>query len=198
MNSSVKVPRSDKVPPQKEPQTQQTPPPNEPEPPMPPSLPPSRPSTGGGGALMAAVSKNDVDAAKALLESGADVNERVKLSSMFDATKTIGDKTLGKKFEKGNTPLHLAVIRNNPDMVELLLEYGANKHAQNPAGNTPMRLSKGKDPKIAELLGATSKSSVMNSTAKGLKHKRKSRKTRKSRKSRKTRKSRKSRKYRRH
>ena len=131
--------------------------------------------------LITAVSKNDVDAAKALLESGADVNERVKLGSKFNENEFIRNK-FG---DKGNTPLHLAVIRNNPDMVELLLEYGANKHAQNPAGNTPMRLSKGKDPKIAELLGATSESSAMNSTAKGLKHKRKSRKTRKSRKSRK-------------
>jgi hypothetical protein len=145
------------------------------------------------GALIAAVSKNDVEAVSNLLQRGADVNERVKLSSTFDAMKKFGDGTLGEKFEgKGNTPLHLAVIRNNPDIVQLLIRNGADLDAQNPAGNTPLQLAK--NPNISKLLLEKGASA---SSAKGGKYKRKSRKYRKSRKSRKSKRSRKSRKYRR-
>ena len=145
------------------------------------------------GALISAVSKNDVKAVSNLLQRGADVNERVKLSSTFDAMKKFGDGTLGKKFEgKGNTPLHLAVIKNNPDIVKMLLENDADINAQNPAGNTPLQLAK--NPNIYNLLLEKGASA---SSAKGGKYKRKSRKSRNSRKSRKSKRSRKSRKYRR-
>jgi ankyrin repeat protein len=114
--------------------------------------------------LITAVSNNDMEAAKTLLESGADVNERVKLSSMFGNTiPKFGKKTIGEKFgDKGNTPLHLAVIRNSPDMASLLLEYGAHVNEKNRSGNTSLHLAKGKDAEIAKLL--LEKGADINST----------------------------------
>lgn len=41
----------------------------------------------------------------------------------------------------GNTPLHVAVMRNRFDCVMVLLTYGANAGAHGEHGNTPLHLA---------------------------------------------------------
>jgi catechol 2,3-dioxygenase-like lactoylglutathione lyase family enzyme len=57
------------------------------------------------------------------------------------------------RFESRRMPLHLAVITDKPDMVELLLELGVNPASQDDRGNTPLNYASAKtDPRIAAAL----------------------------------------------
>ena len=57
------------------------------------------------------------------------------------------------RFEHHRTPLHLAVLKNRPAMVQLLLELGADPRARDNRGYTPLNLAKPQtDPAIADLL----------------------------------------------
>ena len=67
--------------------------------------------------LYEAVSEGDLDLAKSLISSGADVN----------ATNNWGW-----------TPLYIASVNGNSDMVNLLISKGANLNAQNSEGMTPL------------------------------------------------------------
>lgn len=56
-------------------------------------------------------------------------------------------------FEQHRTPLHLAVLKNRPQMVALLLELGADPSAKDDSGSTPLNLvSAMTDKSIAGLL----------------------------------------------
>ena len=44
------------------------------------------------------------------------------------------------RFEQHRTPLHLAVLKNRPQMVALLLELGADPSARDDSGSTPLNL----------------------------------------------------------
>lgn len=69
--------------------------------------------------LLKVVAMNNLKFAKALIAKGAKVN--------------IADEHLG------NTPLHYAVIKKNPEMIKLLLSSGADMYAENNKGDTPAR-----------------------------------------------------------
>jgi ankyrin repeat protein len=57
------------------------------------------------------------------------------------------------RFEHRRMPLHFAVLHNRPDVVELLLELGANASVQDDRGNTPLNYASAKtNPRIAEAL----------------------------------------------
>lgn len=66
--------------------------------------------------LFKTVYKGHVATARALLEGGADVN----------------------KLTAAGAPLHIAVFKNNPDMISLLLEYGADVTQCEPEQGTPV------------------------------------------------------------
>lgn len=69
--------------------------------------------------LLKVVAMNNLKFAKALIAKGAKVN--------------IADEHLG------NTPLHYAVMKKNPEMIKLLLASGADMYAENNKGDTPAR-----------------------------------------------------------
>ena len=79
----------------------------------------------GNDPLCIAISKNDNQTAKKIIEYGADVNERYN----------------------GMTPLMLAARYNNVEMIKVLLENGAELSAKDERGNTAV--------KYAELSNAT-------------------------------------------
>src|SRR5258708_29499627 len=56
------------------------------------------------------------------------------------------------RFEHHPTPLHLAVLKNRPKMVKLLLELGADASAKDSSGYTPLSLA---TPKTNEAIAAT-------------------------------------------
>jgi uncharacterized glyoxalase superfamily protein PhnB len=59
------------------------------------------------------------------------------------------------RFEHHRTALHLAVVKNRPAMVRLLLELGADPRAKDDQGSTPLSLATARtDPAIADLLVA--------------------------------------------
>jgi hypothetical protein len=59
------------------------------------------------------------------------------------------------RFEHRATPLHLAVSKNRPDMVALLLDLGADPMGKDDRGRTPLsRTSSRTDKRIADLLVA--------------------------------------------
>ena len=77
----------------------------------------------GQSALSLAVFWRQKDAVKALLEKEADINS----SNGSDQ----------------NTPLHMATFVADAELVELLLEYGANPLAKNTRNETPLAVVRG-------------------------------------------------------
>jgi hypothetical protein len=70
------------------------------------------------------------------------------------------------RFEHHRTPLHLAVLKNRPEMVKLLLELGADAGAKDSRGYTPLNFARATtDASIAAMLiaaGANPKESCVN------------------------------------
>ena len=75
-------------------------------------------------ALHFAINMKDYAKAKSLIESGADVNKRIR---------------------KLCTPLHLAASSGQKDVAELLIAKGANMNIQDRRGQTPLHLAVGVD-----------------------------------------------------
>src|SRR5690606_15980590 len=74
-----------------------------------------------GSALTAAIEKNRVLHVKTLLQLGADAND----------------------WAFGNSALMLAAKKLNPEMVDLLLEHGAEAAVKGPHGKTALQLAEG-------------------------------------------------------
>jgi len=45
---------------------------------------------------------------------------------------------INSKNDEGKTALHYAIERNKPEVVKLLLEYGADLNIEDPKGSTPL------------------------------------------------------------
>ena len=71
---------------------------------------------------------------KQLIEKGADVSAKDK---------------------NGNTPLHAAAARDNPEIVSMLIGKGSDRNAVNSEGKTPLALSQEK--KLAKNIKLLSK-----------------------------------------
>jgi ankyrin repeat protein len=74
-------------------------------------------------ALYLAVDSRNISIASVILESGADVNQKV--------------------FVSGNRAIHAAVFNNDIAMTELLIQHGADLDAMNNLGSTPLGLVHG-------------------------------------------------------
>ena len=71
--------------------------------------------------LITSIYLNDIKNIKEALENGADVYFQDEQSGM--------------------SPLHVAILQNNRDIVELLLEKGADVNLQNNSGDTPLHFA---------------------------------------------------------
>lgn len=95
----------------------------------------------GGGLLSIAVSHRQIDAARLLLDLGADVDERVMLDELEEPTASWGG------------PLWLAALAGDREMTELLLDRGADPNANVYASGWPLRNAwKHKDGSVKRLL----------------------------------------------
>lgn len=74
-------------------------------------------SKGGLTAMVFAARQGSIEAAKALVEAGADINE--------------GDAD-------GHTPLLIAILNNHDDLAEMLIDKGADVNAADKDGRTPL------------------------------------------------------------
>ncbi len=106
------------------------------------------------GDLHVAVRSGEIDRVKALLQQGANVNERDSLggTALHDAAWA-GDLKMAEllldaradpnlpHLEGGSTPLHYAVITNHPEFVELLLGRGARLKTMSASGATALHLA---------------------------------------------------------
>jgi hypothetical protein len=72
---------------------------------------------------------DDLATAESLLKSGLDVNERI----------TVTDPTAGSPLN--TTPIHAAASAGKPDLIRLLLRFGANVQAEDSHGRTPIQLA---------------------------------------------------------
>lgn len=81
--------------------------------------------------LMSAVTRENLEVVRVLLENGADPN----LGCLENAEK----KNSSNKFSIG-LPLHLAVMKDKPEIMELLISFGANidGKSEGPDGWTPL------------------------------------------------------------
>ena len=59
---------------------------------------------------------------------------------VWAAIKAAGTHALSAHDAQGRTPLHIAALRGNPRLANLLLHNGADVNAQDNDGNTPMHL----------------------------------------------------------
>lgn len=102
-------------------------------------------------ALISAVAKNDLDAAKKLIEEKADINflGEKGYSPLHGASINGFDKMVKlllenkadtelKSLDGGFTALHFAAVEGHIDTVKILLEAGANPNSKDNWGNTPI------------------------------------------------------------
>lgn len=87
--------------------------------------------------LQQAIVESDIAKAKYCLENGADIELRI-LSAYIYADKRISTHFAADNIE-GHTPLHLAVLVGDPEMVQLLLSFSPDLESRiTPFGYTPL------------------------------------------------------------
>ena len=80
-------------------------------------------------ALHHAADNGQTDAVRLIVQHGTDVNHR---------TKHDGPSELNFGTFWGETPLHVAAVRGNKEMIEILLAGEANKTIKTAKGETPL------------------------------------------------------------
>lgn len=96
-----------------------------------------------GAPLHIAAKYDLMDAATLLIKNYVNINQQENISLI------VGGR--GSKSFPQVTPLHVAVIRNHPDMVKLLLENGADATIKDGNGKIAYELAKA-DPKLKDIV----------------------------------------------
>lgn len=105
--------------------------------------------------MMASISRN-IETAKFLIDSGADVNvvdnwgntallysDSVEITRLLlESQRLTTLEQRGVHYVAGHTPLLKAVYRGSIQQVQLLLQYGANVNTRDPRGATPLTLAR--------------------------------------------------------
>ena len=105
----------------------------------------------GSTALMAAARIGHLSIAKLLIENGAetDAEDKLGLTPLVEAAanghvalvkllRSCGARVLVKYQHHLRTPIWLAAFSGHAEMIELLLEYGADPHSADELGHTPL------------------------------------------------------------
>lgn len=100
--------------------------------------------------LMAAAMKGHISAAEKLLEAGANIHLQDDQGStalllacihsrnqMIEFLINKGKANINEQDDLKRTPLHICVIKDNPEGIKILLKYGASKTLRNTKGETP-------------------------------------------------------------
>ncbi|WP_226034410.1 ankyrin repeat domain-containing protein [Aquitalea palustris] len=122
---------------------------------------------GGVTPLLYAVGSDNKEFAQWLIENGADVNRKysgttllhtVKSAEMAETLINAGAKvnvtnsnSPEATIQKG-TPLHYAVIKQDPALMELLIARGANINAVDASRRTPLHYAEARSEKLAAIL----------------------------------------------
>jgi ankyrin repeat protein len=109
-----------------------------------------------GSALINAVRHSNLDRVRSLLNNGEDVNARDADGNTAlhyvkdpDCARLLLERQADPKLANlgGNTPLHLASwTANDPEIIDVLVSFGANVNAKNGIGETPLHRACAREP----------------------------------------------------
>lgn len=82
--------------------------------------------------LFRAIEKNDIGAVRRMINEGAEVDSRSKTQGVLSSM------VFSVPYAAGSTPLHAASLVGAIQIVELLLDHGADANLRNNEGHTPL------------------------------------------------------------
>jgi hypothetical protein len=86
----------------------------------------------GTNAFFKAIESGKLHEVAIMIDDGADLDARTTSRGMLSSMM------VSIPYGVGATPLHAACLLGSAEIVEYLLKYGANPHAKDDAGHTPM------------------------------------------------------------
>ncbi|MBI1214793.1 MAG: hypothetical protein GC185_03115 [Alphaproteobacteria bacterium] len=92
----------------------------------------NKPNMHGTNRFFAAIEKGNLPLVRKLVEEGADIHARTTQQGVMSSFMA------NIPYAVGATPLHAACLAGNPEIVEFLLQQGAQPNAKDSADQSPM------------------------------------------------------------